>query len=177
MEIVSIFADQLTAFRYGTNNPDEFTRLFRQWQDPQFLYEFFAEHIEDLQGGFFGTIPLPSAVKQTRDEARRLEVKLLQLASDTTNSLDSIFEPLKIEEPVEFRRSKAKGDQPKTWLRIYAIKLESNVYVITGGTIKLTRSMQEREHTRLELQKFERCKAYLQEQGITDIDGLSELLL
>ncbi|NBW34801.1 MAG: hypothetical protein EBR30_07235, partial [Cytophagia bacterium] len=82
-----------------------------------------------------------------------------------------------IEEPDELTRSKAKGDQPKTWLRIYAIKLESNVYVVTGGAIKLTRSMQDREHTRLELQKFERCKAYLREQGIIDIDGLSELLL
>ena len=177
MEIVSIFADQLTAFRYDTAQPDEFSRLFSQWQEPEYLYRFFTEHIEDLQIGFFGAISLPTAIRQTRDEARRLEAKLLQLASGTPDNLDSIFEPLKLEEPIELTRSKAKGDQPKTWLRVYAIKLQSNVYIVTGGAIKLTRSMQEREHTKLELRKFERCKAYLHEQGITNIDGLSELIL
>ncbi len=177
MEIVSIFADQLTSFRYGTDQPDEFSRLFSQWQDPEFLYEFFTEHAEDLQSGFFGAVSLQTAIRQTRDEARRLEAKLLQLASGTPDNLDSIFEPLKLEEPIELTRSKAKGEKPKSWLRIFAIKLEANVYVVTGGTIKLTRSMQEREHTSLELKKFERCKAYLREQGITDIEGLTELMV
>lgn len=177
MEIVRIFADQLTSFRYDTDRPDEFSRLFSQWQDPEFLYEFFTEHIDDLQSGFFGPISLQTAIRQTRDEARRLEGKLLQLAQGKPDSLDSIFEPLRLEEPIELTRSKAKGDKPKSWLRVYAIKLQSNIYVVTGGAIKLTRRMQEREHTKLELRKFERCKAYLHEQGITDIDGLSELIL
>jgi hypothetical protein len=177
MDIVSIFADQLTAFRYDTDQPDEFSRLFSQWQDSEFLYAFFTEHIEDLESGFFGAISLQTAIRQTRDEARRLENRLLQLASGTPDNLDSIFEPLRLEEPIELPRSKAKGDKPKSWLRIYAIKLQSNVYVVTGGAIKLTRSMQESEHTKIELRKFERCRNFLREQGITDIDGLSELVL
>lgn len=177
MKIVSIFADQLTSFRYGTDQPDEFSRLFSQWQDPEFLYEFFTDHIEDLQSGFFGAVSLQTAIRQTRDEARRLEAKLLKLASGKTENLDSIFEPLKLEEPIQLTRSKARGDKPKSWLRLYAIKLQSNVYVVTGGAIKLTRSMQDREHTRIELGKFGMCKAFLHEQGISDIDGLSELIL
>ncbi len=177
MEIVSIFANQLTAFRYGTDQPDEFARLFDQWQDPEYLYEFFTEHIEDLQSGFFGAVSLSTAISQTRDEAMRLERKLLQLASGKFDDLDSIFEPLRLEEPVELARSKAKGEKPKSWLRIYAIKLETNAYVVTGGAIKLTRSMQDRKHTVEELKKFERCKDFLREQGISDIDGLSELIL
>ena len=177
MEIVSIFAVQLTSFRYGTDRPAEFSRLFSQWQDPEFLHAFFTEHIEDLQSGFFGAISLQTAIRQTRDEARRLEKKLLQLASGTPSNLDSIFELLRLEEPIELTRSKAKGDKLKSWLRVYAIKLQSNVYVVTGGTIKLTRSMQDREHTKIELVKFERCKAFLREQGLTDVDGISELIL
>jgi hypothetical protein len=177
MNIVPIFADQLTSFQYGTDQPDEFSRLFSEWQDPEFLYTFFTEHIEDLQSGFFGAISLQTAIRQTHDEARRLEKRLLQLASGTPDNLDSIFEPLRLEEPIELTRSKAKGYKPKSWLRIYAIKLQSNVYVVTGGAIKLTRSMQESEHTKIELRKFDRCRVFLREQGITDIDGLSELLL
>lgn len=177
MEIVRIFADQLTSFRYGTDQPDEFSRLFSQWQDPEFLYEFFTGNIEDLQSGFFGSISWQTAARQTRDEAARLERKLLQLAGGNPENLDSIFEPLRLEEPNENTRSKAKGDLRKSWLRIYAIKLQNGVYVVTGGAIKLTRSMHDREHTRHEISKLDRCKAYLREQGITDIDGLSELTI
>lgn len=172
MEIVRIFADQLTSFRYDTDQPDEFSRLFSQWQDPEFLYTFFTEHIEDLQSGFFGAVSLPAAIRQTRDQARKLEQRVLHLASETPTNLDSIFEPLRLEEPIELTRSKAKG----AWMRIYAIKLQPNVYVVTGGAIKLTRSMQDRDHTMLELRKFERCKDFLREQGVTGLEGLSELI-
>lgn len=177
MEIVRIFAVQLTAFRYGTDQPDEFSRLFSQWQDPQFLHDFFTEHIEDLQSGFFGAISLQTAIKQTRDEARRLERTLFQLASGTRDNLDSIFIPLKLDEPIELTRSKAKGDTQRSWLRIYAIKVQSNTYIVTGGAIKLTRAMQDRDHTKMELKKIERCKDFLHEQGITDIEGLTELFI
>lgn len=175
MEIVRIFANQLTSFQYDTEQSDEFTRLFRQWQDPVFLYEFFTEHIEDLQSGFFGTVSLQTAISQTRQEARRLELALMQLAKPSNTKLDSIFVPLKSDEPLELTRTKAKGHNQKSWLRIYAIKLESNVYIVTGGAIKLTRSMQDGEHTKRELQKFERCKDFLREKGIIDIEGLKEL--
>jgi hypothetical protein len=37
--------------------------------------------------------------------------------------------------------------------------------------------MQDREHIRHELSKLNRCKDYLRELGITDIEGLSELAL
>jgi len=177
MEIVSIFADQLTSFRYGTDQPDEFARLFRQWQDPEFLYTFFTKHIEDLQSGFFGEITLQTAIRRPRDEARRLEQRFQQLAAGSHNNLDSVFAPLKPTEPIERTRSKAKGDNQLSWLRIYAIKLQANVYVVTGGAIKLTDAMQDREHTRLELSKLDRCRDYLREQGIADIEGLSELVI
>ena len=36
--------------------------------------------------------------------------------------------------------------------------LEKNVFVITGGAIKLTRTMQERSHTHAELDKINQCR-------------------
>lgn len=175
MEIVRIFADQLTSFRYDPDKPDEFSRLFAEWQDPQFLFEFFNENIDDLQSGFFGPVSLQTAIRRTRDEARRLEKELLQFAAGSYDNLDSIFAPLQPNEPIEISRSKATGDHQRSWLRIYALKLQANVYVITGGAIKLTRAMQDRDHTRHELSKLNRCRDYLRELGITDIEGLSEL--
>lgn len=177
MNIVNIFADQLTAFRYDTDQPDEFSRLFALWQDPEYLYGFFTEHMDDLQSGFFGAISLQTAIRRTRDEARRLEQALQQLAAASHDHLDSVFAPLQPKEPIELTRSKATGDNQRSWLRIYAIKLQANAYVVTGGAIKLTAAMQDREHTRHELGKLNRCKDYLREQGITDIEGLSELII
>jgi len=44
----------------------------------------------------------------------------------------------------------------------------------TGGAIKLTLKMQDREHTNIELSKIEKCKRFLLETGIVDVDGLIE---
>lgn len=67
----------------------------------------------------------------------------------------------------------------KRWLcllRIYAIKLDPGIYVITGGAIKLTRTMQEREHTLVELAKMERVRRYMLENNIVDMDSFQDYL-
>ena len=62
---------------------------------------------------------------------------------------------------------------------ICTIKLEPGIYVITGGAIKLTRTMQEREHTLRELERMEQVRAFLLTNNIIDkdafIDYMSEL--
>jgi hypothetical protein len=45
---------------------------------------------------------------------------------------------------------------------------------LTGGAIKLTRTMQEREHTLRELSKMERVRNLLLEQGVVDVDGFED---
>ena len=61
-------------------------------------------------------------------------------------------------------------------MRIYAIKLAAGIYIITGGAIKLTASMQEREHTLLELQKMEKVRRFLLEENIVDDESFIEYL-
>ena len=63
-----------------------------------------------------------------------------------------------------------------SWLRLYAIKLEKGCYIITGGAIKLTRTMQERTHTLRELRKMEQVRNLLLEHGVIDTDGFSDYL-
>ncbi len=175
MKIVRIFADRLSSFCYDSEEFDEMKRLFRLWQDAEFLENFFNENIQDLQSGFFGQITIERAITSTRDEAIRLEKELKKLSENMEESLDRVFAPLDHYSDDNFSRNKAKGDRQKSWLRIYALKIDNNLYAVTGGAIKLTRSMQEREHTNKELRKFERCRAYLKELGITDIEGFKEL--
>ena len=63
-----------------------------------------------------------------------------------------------------------------SWLRLYAIKLIQGNYIITGGAIKLTATMQEREHTRQELVKIDKVRRYLLEEGIIDDEGFIEYI-
>jgi hypothetical protein len=50
------------------------------------------------------------------------------------------------------------------------------VYVITGGAIKLTLKMKEREHTKLELAKMERVRSFLLNENIIDDDSFVEYM-
>ena len=59
---------------------------------------------------------------------------------------------------------------------IYAIKLEPGIYVITGVAIKLTRTMQEREHTLRELAKMEKVRSHLLTNNIVDKDSFDNYM-
>ena len=50
-------------------------------------------------------------------------------------------------------------------------KLDADMYLITGGAIKLTFHMDEREHTRRELHKLEKVRSFLMERQIFDADS------
>ena len=67
-----------------------------------------------------------------------------------------------------------RKERHPSWLRLYAIKLDKGMYLITGGAIKLTFHMDEREHTRRELQKLEKVRAFLMEQQVFDADSFLE---
>ncbi|MCM1440178.1 MAG: hypothetical protein NC131_13395 [Roseburia sp.] len=97
-----------------------------------------------------------------------------------TEHLDELFKPLDITDTrmSELTREKVRNwnrNRHASWLRIYAIRLEPNVYVVTGGAIKLSRTMQEREHTAHELEKLNHCKAFLKANGVFDQGSFVEL--
>ena len=80
---------------------------------------------------------------------------------------------------VSLGKEKAKGARNfrhDSWLRLYAIRFQQNSYLVTGGAIKLTRTMQEREHTLEELHKLENVRNFLISEGAYDIDGFYDLL-
>ena len=176
MEIVPIFGKNLFAFKYTGEANDEFTRLFELWQDPEYLEDFFETHKSDLQDGFWGNISVENAIIETFNYAQTFEKQLLDLSKKSEQEqllgLEEIFSPLR---DSQFQISTlGKSKAKSTWLRIYALRIDNNVYLITGGTIKLTQKMQDRKHTMTELKKLESCRNILLDQGIVDIDGVIE---
>lgn len=88
------------------------------------------------------------------EDAQELERLILDFPY--TEQLDGLFHPLSLADnrAHELTREKARNwdrSQHPSWLRIYGIRIEPNVYIVTGGAIKLTATMQEREHTQKEL--------------------------
>lgn len=176
MKIVSIFGDRLFAFKYPEETDDEFSRLFDLWNDPEYLEEFFETQIKDLQNGYWGKISVEEAILDTLYFAKEFEKELIELSDKNEqqqlNGLGAIFKPLSSYSYLNriFDKAKARDN----WLRLYALRVEKNVYIVTGGAIKLTQKMQDRDHTNNELAKLKRCRNYLLEIGIVDVDGIIE---
>ena len=108
------------------------------------------------------------------EDARELERLILDFPY--TEKLDGLFHPLSLADnrAHELTREKARNwdrAQHPSWLRIYAIRIEPNVYIVTGGAIKLTATMQEREHTQKELDKLNACRDFLKQNGVFDQDS------
>ena len=174
MKIINTFAivpESLYAVQYQDEKLNEFRRLFQKWNDIEYLENFFNAHKVDLQREFWRDISVKEAVFSTKKEAKILEQKLIQIAengkTDRYDTLSSLFKPLydntiRIE---KFEKNKVKGLRNPNWLRIYAIRLDANLFVISGGAIKLTPTMNEREHLQMELQKLDTTQKYLREDN------------
>lgn len=113
------------------------------------------------------------------EDGRLQAVEILDISPDS--NLDELFRPLYNSQSKELLLNKEKAN-PKTlthhksWLRIYALKLQDGCYIITGGAIKLTKTMQEREHTLEELLRQEKVRNFLLDNKIVDTDSFIEYL-
>ena len=170
--------NRLWAVRYDEESSNCFDILFSSWYDLNWLKSFFKENIADLSS-FFHITDVYEAVMETIDEAKRLECLMLDIAPGA--NLDLLFKHLENSRFSEMSlgREKAYGDgshRHPSWLRIYAIKIEPGVYLITGGAIKLTHEMKERSHTLAELAKMEQVRNYLLDQGVYDLDGFNDYI-
>ena len=182
MEIICIFDTHnqgLYSVKYSGQDNDEFERLFDLWQDLEYLEDFFNTNKTDLQSGFFGHISIEDAIMQTLEDANALQNILIRIKNSKENasiSLNNLFKPLDniTYRPDDYEKSKAYGVIDKTWIRLYALKVDDNCFVITGGAIKLTKKMAQRTHTQKELEKLNMCRDYLRQEGIIDSDGLKQ---
>ena len=165
---------RLWATRYDGMQDNILFCTFHNWLDVEWLQKFFTEHSSDLLA-YFNIIDLDKAIFDTFSDAVRLQSVILDLSPDA--NLDALFKPLDNNRTTEMflGKEKAKGFRTSghsSWLRLYALKLEPQIYIITGGAIKLTHTMNERQHTIDELQKLEHVRSFLIENGVVDLEGM-----
>lgn len=172
---------RLWAVRFDGNADNEFIKTIDQWDDVVWLRSFFQENFSDLIA-YFKISDINTAISDTIEDSDHLQRIILDISPDA--DLNRIFRPLDNNQVSDVMLQKEKARLKRkighsSWLRLYAIKLVSGIYIITGGAIKLTATMQEREHTRCELAKLERVRNFLLQENVIDdtgfIDYMNEL--
>jgi hypothetical protein len=170
VDIFALVNNSLYAVKYDNEDGNTYRVLINRWQDVEFLEQFFEDNKKDLQSGFYGNITIEEAVLQTIDESARFDRIILNSAKQGLTNTSKVLEEVvftslhKNDYSHIHIQSKAYGPQRPSWLRIYAIRIAVNVYVVSGGAIKLTKDM-DAPHLKLELRKLKATADYLKEIG------------
>ncbi len=170
MKIVRIFADQLFSFHYADEKMNELRRLLTLWNDTAYLQEFVTNNKSDISHN----ASISALVFQLIKNANDIDDTLNDISKDQGRSLEEFFKPLDNQEYQTVELSKQKGR--KNFLRLFAIKIDNNCFVITGGAIKFHHLNKDRPHTKEEMQKIENCRKYLKDNNVFDADSFYEFL-
>lgn len=166
MEIVDIFAEKLYSICYDEYYEEcEYDRLLNLWTDVSYLHEYAKKN---------NVTNINKFVKERLRDAEKIE-DLLEELTHENRPLDEYFHQLDNMETGFKLFSVRKGKTSRNdGLRIYAIKIDDNCFLITGGAIKMSLKMEHHPDTALELTKIEKVKAYLRENGVSDRDSFYE---
>ena len=159
---------------------DELEKLQTWWTDPEYILTFFKKNKQLLANGIYGDYTVNEAAVKTLQDAQTLFDQLYDIAekgfSDPTDNLSQFFYPLHESDKkqlLQYEQCKAYGIKINDgWLRLYAIRLDANTFVITGGGIKLVQKMQDVFYLNDELEKLKTVQQYLKDEGILDVDDL-----
>lgn len=146
MKFEELISGRLWAVRGDNADCHELEILLDHWNDVVWLRDFFVKNQDDLKAFYH------------------------------VNIEDAIWDTI---EDSALQKDKArlkKRPAHSSWLRVYAIRLTTGAYIITGGAIKLTLKMEEREHTKHELDKIESVRNFLLNEHIIDDDSFIEYI-
>lgn len=166
---------------------NEFTNLRAKWRDPFYLRSFYDENKEFFQTQYWRGISKERFV--TDVTASRPQIFEDFHKSCINHTIYNHFEPL-TEYDAEVRNKNEQGKKHqlvklkskygfiinKIAFRIYAIEVDINCFIITGGAIKIVKEMKQAPNTNLELQKLDYLFDLLITEGVSTKKGLFELI-
>ena len=180
MEVKTIYKGYLYAIRYDNEKENELDRLFDEWNDTDFVTNFLQENKKELLREIWKETPTPllAAIKVV-GEAQEMEERILEACENIENGrspiLDDLFQYLegKYSNIYALTPTKAYGPVKPSMLRMYAIKIESNVYLITGGGIKLADTIQNSPGLKdCAIQQIDMVRDWLVEQEVENKEDL-----
>lgn len=171
MRIVCIFEgkfdEELYAFHYDGEVDNEFDRLMELWTDITYLRNFAIKNkVEDVKAF------VEARLRNAEDFQDRLDEIIVK-----TKPLNQFFVPYHNQEyGSHILLSQRKGKLDRNSLRIYALKVHENCFVITGGAIKMTQTTQDNDDNAREIVKMKKARDFLIREGVFDDASFYELL-
>ena len=158
---------------------DIFSILFKQWSDPEYLFNFFVQHQTELDTWFKGDIEVDDAVQLVLEDAYDFETEIMsiqqKLPGFKNKTISELFKEL---HKGVYLLKAGKKDQKKSkpytdsMLRLYAVNLDYAL-VVTGGGIKIVNEMRG-SYLEPELNNLDRVQSYLRNEGIVTPQGFDE---
>lgn len=176
IEILPIFVEQnngVYAVHRENELLDALENLQENWSNPEYVYDFFKNNRHLLNQPRYRDYTVQEAAIKTLEDAKELFDQLEAYAKsgfeNDDENLSDFFTPLHKNETnlPPYQASKAYGIQIKdSWLRLYAIRLDVNCYIITGGGFKMVNAMQDVPYLAQELDYLKQTQLYLEENQI-----------
>ncbi|RPH32685.1 MAG: hypothetical protein EHM93_08170 [Bacteroidales bacterium] len=166
MKIDCIFAENLFTFHYAKEKNNEYERLMDIWTDVSYLHAYAKRNkVKNIYGFIDDILKCAEKIQDFLDNI-----------SQNKEPFGSYFEPLQQSENDNKVLALQKGKIRKNQLRLYAVKIDANCFVITGGAIKMSQKMEDHPDTANELEKLKKARIYLNQNGVFDEDSFFELL-
>ena len=184
MEIVEIYKDWLYSIQFDESDLNEYRRIFKEWHDLDYLVSFFEENKDMIDSPFWKNAGLnpdtpEKSASRVIEEANELESYIrelvLNMKSGDKPDFDMYFHFLegKYKCLWSLAPMKSYGVAKPSMLRLYAIKLDSNCYLIVYGGIKLGDTIQNSPVLKDNvIKKIDKVLEFLRSNGITDGDDL-----
>lgn len=176
MKILPIFTEQnegIYTVHYKDEEFDALKTLKEDWSNPEYIYQFFKDNRYLLNNPRYRDFTVQEAAMKTLEDASTLFDQLKTYAKTGfeghEQNLSDFFKPLHKKETnlPAYQASKTYGIQIKdSWLRLYAIRLDVNCYIITGGGIKMVDAMQDVPYLARQLEYIKLTQNYLEEQEV-----------
>ncbi|HBF88043.1 MAG TPA: hypothetical protein DDX39_05315 [Bacteroidales bacterium] len=173
MKIVRIFAEKLFSFHFDGETENELERVLNLWNDTNYLFKFAKKNIPNID--------LSKYIQDRIDDVEQINNIIDEISNNDQTNLSTFFEPLKTTDfglkLLTLQKGKTRQQKRSNHLRIYAIKIDENCYVITGGAIKLSQKMHDHPTTLIEYEKLVKCREFLRENGVIDDESFFELII
>lgn len=187
MKFNRIFTKEIKCRLWSVVYPEErskrdiFSIVFNNWNNPEYLYDFFEEHQKKLSHPYFEGMEVEDAIDKIYDEVNDFEKHILKIQKKIPGyehlTLDDLFTSLHSPEyTLAFDKENQKKAKPyftKPLLRLYAIKLD-NAFIVTGGAIKLVKEMRG-SYLQVELDNLIRVQKFIKDIGILDVEEFDDL--
>jgi hypothetical protein len=160
-------------YQTPTPHENELEYLKDRLSDVQTVRSFIKHQHSGWRTGNYAKTPIIDLTERVLDEALDFFDKLESVVSDSKGqewleTLQEDFPVLTKTEPVINARGKMYTYKKDSLLRLYAVQVNATTIIITGGGIKLGRTIQDSKLLQHELKKIDYCVDFLTKQGILD---------